>query len=81
LHFGPYRRGFRECEPSGERIRSIAGFTFAAFPPVFSPDGCTINTASSRDARVVHLVDAESGALLLEMLGDPPHPPSALNPP
>jgi WD40 repeat protein len=57
---------------SGEKVRSMAGLAFAAFSPVLSPDGRTVAIASTRDARDVHLVDVESGALLLEMAGKPP---------
>ena len=50
---------------SGEKIRSIEGRQFA----VFSPDGRSIATARAKRRRDVDLVDAESGALLLRMVG------------
>ena len=50
---------------SGEMIKSFEAHVFL----VFSPDGCTIATASAGGACDVLLVDVESGAVRLRLVG------------
>ena len=50
---------------SGELVKSFEARVFS----VFSPDGCTIATASADGARDVLLVDVESGAVRLRLVG------------
>ena len=50
---------------SGAMTKSFEGCAFA----VFSPDGRSIATNSTSDARVVHLVDAETGIVRARFLG------------
>jgi len=51
---------------SGETLKTFMGFEFAAF----SPDGCTIATASAAEyAHDLLLVDAETGTVRLTLVG------------
>jgi len=50
---------------SGEKIRSIGGRWFVEF----SPDGRSIATASATDGREVNLMDVQSGAVRVRMVG------------
>ena len=50
---------------SGEKIRSIEGRWFVEF----SPDGRSVATASATDGREVDLMDIETGAVRVRMVG------------